>query len=106
MPVARPARQPASNVRWIVSSPIGPTGAAIDRPISSDWKKRSQEIDICMPALWQGASGPGEGSSYHRIQRADPGFVARRPPQRRILVLQLVRRHRSPEQEALDLVAA
>src|SRR5664280_2834789 len=31
-PVANPIRNPRSIVRWIVSSPIGPTGAATDRP--------------------------------------------------------------------------
>lgn len=36
MPVASPAGQPRSIERWIVSRPIGPTGAAIESPISID----------------------------------------------------------------------
>ena len=35
-PVARPTSEPRCSVRWITSRPIGPTGAAIDSPISSD----------------------------------------------------------------------
>ena len=34
---------PRCSVRWITSRPIGPTGAAIDRPISSDCEQRAVE---------------------------------------------------------------
>jgi len=33
--VARPAARPCSRLRWIVSNPIGPIGAAIDKPITT-----------------------------------------------------------------------
>ena len=36
-PVTSPTTLPCCSVRWMTSSPIGPTGAAIDSPITSDW---------------------------------------------------------------------
>ena len=41
-PVASPARGPCSRLRWMVSRPIGPTGAAIDRPTSSEERNTLQ----------------------------------------------------------------
>ena len=38
-PVASPAARPRSSVRWMASTPICPTGAAMDRPMSSDCQK-------------------------------------------------------------------
>src|SRR6185503_6363260 len=65
MPVASPAAGPWFNVRWIVNSPIGPTGAAIEKPISSDWANSGASEESGIAALC-------DASSQRRQRRSAP----------------------------------
>src|SRR5439155_9458800 len=69
-PVARSAARPWSTVRWIASTPICPTGAAIDSPMSSDCVNSVSTDDDSMPQILQARGGFCQRKAQARIDSA------------------------------------